>query len=64
MERLGTLRERVDRLTESFDVGLRHLSHAQRQFEETTKRLTRLDASVEELAGADDAVQKRHVPPT
>jgi DNA recombination protein RmuC len=53
LTRLGLIRTRLERFTESFDVAVRHLGNAGRQFEEASRRLARLDASVSELEGKE-----------
>ncbi len=50
MNRLGLIRNRLARFTESFEVTLRHMGNAQRQSEEATKRLARLDAAFGDLS--------------
>ncbi len=49
MNRLGLVRTRLARFSESFDVAVRHVGNAQRQLEESGRRLERLDASLDEL---------------
>jgi DNA recombination protein RmuC len=55
LTRLGLIRTRLERFTESFDLAVRHLGNAGRQFEEASRRLARLDASVGELEGKEPA---------
>jgi DNA recombination protein RmuC len=52
MERLGSIRGRLERFNESFETALRHLGNAQRQLEESTRRLAALDAALADLSGA------------
>jgi DNA recombination protein RmuC len=50
LERLGTIRNRLDRFTDSFDVMVRHVGNAHRQGEEAGRRLARLESAFAELA--------------
>jgi DNA recombination protein RmuC len=50
LDRLKGLRRHVDRFTESFELACRHLQNAQRQIDESGRRLERLDAALETLA--------------
>ena len=52
--RLGLVRSSLDRFTEAFETGGRHLGHAQRQFEEAGKRLARLDAALHEMTTGEE----------
>jgi DNA recombination protein RmuC len=49
MNRLGLIRSRLDRFTESFDVAVKHLGNAQSKLDEANRRLLRLDASLGEM---------------
>ena len=51
MERLGLIRNRLNRFTESFETAVRHLGNAQRQIEESGRRLARLEAAFSDLSG-------------
>ncbi len=50
MNRLGEIRSRLNRFTESFEIVLRHLGNAQRQTDESARRLARLEAAVAGLS--------------
>jgi len=49
MSRLGLVRTRLARFSESFEIAVRHVGNAQRQLEESGRRLERLDAALDEL---------------
>ncbi len=49
MTRLGLVRTRLARFSESFETAVRHVGNAQRQLEESGRRLERLDAALDEL---------------
>ena len=49
MNRLGEIGNRLDRFTESFELVNRHLGNAQRQSDEATKRLVRLEGAITDL---------------
>lgn len=57
LERLGLIRTRLERFSDSFDITARHLTNAHRQAEEAGRRLARLEAAFGELSDerADDA---------
>ncbi len=50
LERLGLIKTRLERFSESFDVATRHVGNAQRQLDEAARRLVRLDEAFGELA--------------
>lgn len=56
IEHLGELRRRLDRFGDSFDVAARHLSNAHKQFDEASRRLSRVGDAVNALDAAPDAV--------
>lgn len=49
LDRLGLVRDRLDRFAESFDTAVRHLGHAERQTGEAGRRLARLEEAFREL---------------
>jgi DNA recombination protein RmuC len=51
--RLGETRSRLEQFVESFDIAARHLGNAQRQVEEASRRLARLDAAITELSDSE-----------
>ncbi|MCP3981667.1 MAG: DNA recombination protein RmuC [bacterium] len=57
MNRLGDIRTRLQLFGESFDIVGKHLGNAQRQMDEAGRRLTRVDAAVEELSHVDRAAE-------
>jgi DNA recombination protein RmuC len=61
LERLGLIRNRLERFADSFDVTVRHLSNAHRQAEEAGRRLARLEGAFTDLASepAEDAQPAR-----
>jgi DNA recombination protein RmuC len=50
LDRLGLVRTRLERFTESFEVAARHLANAQRQVDEAGRRLGRLEEAFGELS--------------
>jgi len=59
LERLGLIRNRLDRFSDSFDVTVRHLGNAHRQAEEAGRRLAHLEAAFGELADEPAAETER-----
>jgi DNA recombination protein RmuC len=57
LTRLGLIRTRLERFSESFDLAVRHLGNASRQLDESSRRLARLDAAVGELEGKEPAAE-------
>jgi DNA recombination protein RmuC len=55
LTRLGLIRTRLERFSESFDLAVRHLGNASRQLDESSRRLARLDVAVGELEGREPA---------
>jgi DNA recombination protein RmuC len=49
MSRLGHVRSRLERFGESFDVGVKHLTNAQKQMDEAGRRLARVGDALVEL---------------
>jgi DNA recombination protein RmuC len=49
MQHVGDVQVRLNRFTESFDLVGKHLTNAQRQWEEAARRLDRTDAAIEQL---------------
>jgi DNA recombination protein RmuC len=54
LERLGLIRNRLDRFADSFDITVRHLSNAHRQAEEAGRRLVRLESAFTDLSREPD----------
>jgi DNA recombination protein RmuC len=55
LERLGLIRNRLERFTDSFDVTVRHLGNAQRQAEEAGRRLARLESAFTDLSKVEES---------
>ena len=54
LDRLGRVQNRLDRFTDSFEVTVRHLNNAQRQAEESGRRLARLEAVFSDITHDPD----------
>lgn len=54
MDQIGDLDRRLDRFGESFELVGKHLGNANRQYDEASKRLARIDAAVDGMAGRVD----------
>jgi len=54
LERLGLIRNRLERFADSFDVTVRHLGNAHRQAEEAGRRLARLESAFTDVSNMQE----------